>query len=674
MEKIKEIENTLCSRKAKGYYLIYAPDGTYYLYIENGYLLDSTKDEKPSKVYKKVSKGDNRLKTDVFDGVYTIDDLNAKYSPITQILIKAFEKMDITNENKVDYINKLCKTLKEAEESAETNKNNIELMDEAVRREITQKGLFYDKSESENANEKSRKIINLQSPELTENEEIISEKVKKAIEKDGIEYINQILDKIHIGEHKNIFRKMLMALCVMRGDASFLSETVAEAESGKSFEDTIVFEYMIPNEYIFEVNDMTWSAFSRYSLYGEDFFDRKIIYFGDLGSKKSFMKIEDVFDIVKVLITENRYSRSVSEATEDGYEPEELRLRVDSIGAVYSTVRNSFTGGDTQLESRTLQSTPKPIDVDTVLQQNFYLNTPFSFQYKEREEAINELEELGVFLKSLVGKDIEILNPYEEIFIGFAKGSESPIRELNQQLQLFNAYCLMTLGDCEIINGQYVASIHQIDEYMNEINLENALTPYEFDFLEMLMAKGKTHELLFGSEINITQKIREIETNDNLTEAEKKDEARKIREQFGNIQIITMTEAENNAIESLYNREVDIADLSDREVKDIVQRLYLMYGIRGRSEKFKERLFFKISDIGAIYQRQKAYQNIDDISNLLYTLQKKGYIGKYEHKHSRHNLYYLRERCLDLQEEFKPDKPFKEYLTNFLREIGYKLL
>lgn len=685
----KEIENTLFSRISKGFCLIYSPDGTYLLFMENGYLMDSTKDDTPSEVYQKTDKGDNRLIPQVFDGVYGDDDLKAKYSPITRKLINVFDTMDLNSTNKYDYLMKLLRTLSEAEKSNGANTSNKNQMPDNILNQLSPQDRRTTEIEN-NGDKIENKIQSLTKPQLTEDEEIISDMVEKGIKSNGIQYINTILDKIHLGEHKNIIRKMLMALCVMRGEASFLSETVAQAEAGKSFEDEIVFKHMLPSEYLFEVNDMTYSAFSRYSMYGDDFFNRKIIYFGDFGSKKAYMKIEDVFDVVKMLITENRYSRSVSEATEDGYEPDELTLTVESIGAVYSTTLNSFTGGDSQLESRTLKSTPRETNIKEVLELRFRLFNPLSQQSKDRTEAIKELREVGIFFKNLINKEVNIINPYEEVFIDYAKGSESPIREMGQQLELFNSYCLITLNKCIMYKGEYIASIEQLMEYMNEINLENALIPYEYDFLKMIMAENKAYELRFGIDKNYSKelkeikeknreideykdKIQDIQENTAFTPEETRQMIKKVRQEMQNAKIISMIEVENNAIESLnYQNVDDISDLSSKEIQDMVHRIYLMYGIRGRSERFRERLFFKIKDIGALYKNNKAYKNIDDISKLFYQLQKKGYIAKYEHKQGRENLYYLTDKCSQIEKEIEPEKDFNTYLKDYIEKTNIK--
>ena len=150
-----------------------------------------------------------------------------------------------------------------------------------------------------------------------------------------------------------------MALNVMTGKGSYLSETVATSEAGKSLEDEIVFLKMIPPEYIFKKNDITEASLTRYGDINENYFDRLIIYFGDLGSKKSYEKLEFIFNILKILITEKEYSRDLCD---DNNKNLTLNLKVNSIGGAYSTVKNSFTEDDDQLISRTIKSTPDRVE------------------------------------------------------------------------------------------------------------------------------------------------------------------------------------------------------------------------------------------------------------------------------------------------------------------------
>ena len=81
------------------------------------------------------------------------------------------------------------------------------------------------------------------------------------------------------------------------------------------------------------------------------------------------------------------------------------------------------------------------------------------------------------------------------MFIEYSKNSDVAIRELKQQLELFDGYCLLTNYECKQVHGHYVAPQKQVQDYFNKIALENALIPYESNFLKLIMAKGKKHEL-----------------------------------------------------------------------------------------------------------------------------------------------------------------------------------
>ena len=489
-------------------------------------------------------------------------------------------------------------------------------------------------------------------PILTPNEKAIADAIADEIDNIGLlPYLDNILKDIHIGEHKNIYRKILMLFKIMKGDARFLSETTAKAEAGKSFEDEIVFGLIAPQRYIFKVNDITPASFRRYASIDPYYFDRQIIVFGDLGSKKSFKHLEDVFNIFKVLITEKEYNSTISDKVGDSWENLELNLKVNSIGAVYSTTKTGFTDGDEQLISRTIFSTPAIVEDIDIMKLQFYLKYSKSRQSKARAKAEQKLKEFGLYLMSMVNTDIEIINPYLDVFITYALKSESPKRELNQQLELFDAYCILTKDKAvEDAKGSLFASLEQLKEYMDYINLENALIPYEYDFLQMIMAKGKSNELRIVYEIDPSEVI-------------------------GNADLLTLIECENYAIELL---DTDYAatkeDLSPKELKSLPYKLIAGYGLRAKGLNHKEKAFFRISDIQGLYYKYSAFKNGGDISKLLQSLYKKGYLGKYEYKHNKENIYYLTPLCESILTKFKPKKSYDQYVTDYIANVGYENL
>lgn len=474
----------------------------------------------------------------------------------------------------------------------------------------------------------------------------IADNIQEIIQEKGlINYLNDNISKIHLGDNKNIYRKILMGFNVMRGKGSYLCETIAESGTGKSLEDEIAFLKVIPKEYIFRKNLMSFASFTRYSNISEWYFDRLIVYFGDFGSKKSFKKIEDVFDVFKVLISENEYSRDLSDKVDNGsYENVSLDLKVNSIGGVYSSTLNSFTDDDKQLISRTIKSTPSEVNEDDLMRFISYLNYPLSKQAKAKAKAEKELERFQEYLKKLVNEDLTIINPYTHIFERYSKNSDVTIRELKQQLELFDGYCLLTYYQCKNINGHLVASQKQVKDYFNYIALENALIPYESNFLKMLMAKGKKSEL----------KILDDDQDDYLTV-------------YLNNALENLQEQKN-----LYDTDVyTFDDLEPKEEQFAVKKLLQLYKLGGTNSEHKENIFFRISDITRVYKRYKDFKNIDNLRDLLYKLNKNGYLGKLEYQSKGKNIYYLTVKCDNIINtiEFTQEDVFAQ--EEYLKDIGF---
>lgn len=523
------------------------------------------------------------------------------------------------------------------------------------------------------------KIEERKKPVLTNEEKAKADAIANEINNKGLlAYLDGILNNIHIGEHKNIYRKILMLFKIMRGEASFLSETTAKQEAGKSFEDEIVFNLIAPQRYIFKVNDITLPSFVRYANENPYYFDRQVVLFGDLGSKKSFNKVENVFNIFKVLITENEYKRTLSDKVGDSWENMELNLKVDSVGAVYQTIHNSFTENDGQLESRTLYSTPASVNPKDIARQIFYLRNPKTWQSKARAKAEQDLKDFGLYLMQMVNSDIEVINPYYDVFWDYASNSDNPIREFNQQLELFDAYCILTQSKCKNEPLMTIfASEEQLKEYMDFINLENALIPYEFDFLNMLLAKGKSNELSILYNENDFYDAEGIQLNFNYVKNLKNGD--KVYNADGeplNIDLdsmITLSMCEDYAIELLGNECVETkADLSPNDLKVLPYKLIAGYGLRGAGYNHKEKVFFRYTDVKGVYYKYNAFKNVDNVPGLLQTLYNKGYLGKYELKQGKENLYYLTPMCNNLISDFKLKKSYDRYVTDYFANAGYE--
>lgn len=659
-----EFNNIFCSAKAQDFILLYDGLGTYYLFYQNDMLLEEIEELNPIELDKQTN-------------LY-MPYLKFKEDNQIEFLNKLLKTIADTIGDKPKYQSKimtalqtLIVTLRDAEKNKDNKRRDFlsnapqVVRDKAVELSIS-KGLnpnVYDELVTPQTIEDEIKAR--AKPVLTNEEKAKAEEIQKQIDEIGLlPYLNQILDNIHIGEHKNIYRKLLSVFKIMRGEASFISETTAKAEQGKSFEDDIVYGLITPKRYIFEVNQITEASFVRYGIIDPNYYDRLIIYLGDLGAKKSFSKAEPILNIVKPLITESKY-KYIKSNTDNDFENIEIPFQVNSIGAVYQTTKNSFTKDDNQLMSRTLYSTPAKVEPTKILRQTFYLKDKNSRQSKARAKAEQNLRDFGLYLLMMVNKEIEIINPYEDVFIEYSLKSENPIREVNQQLELFNAYCILTYNKCnvEILKGErYIASQEQLKEYMDYINLENALIPYEYDFLDMLLAKGKAKELtILYNESDLMDEDGNFEDLDLDS-------------------ITTLTECENTVIEQmndkLQSRFEDIdpiqtkADLTNKQLKELPQKLLSNFGFR--SGGAKQRIFFRFNDLKSYYGKRTAYKNIEDVPGLLQTLYNKGYLGKYEYKQGRENLYYLTPMCNNLTSDFKPKKSYNRYVSEYFANTGYE--
>lgn len=491
---------------------------------------------------------------------------------------------------------------------------------------------------SDYESEVAKEINNRIKPKLTDEQKQEALEVEKQIrENEFVQYMKDILKKVHIGDNKSIMRALLGEFAIINGWSSFMIMSNGGAEAGKSFEAEISLDF-IPKQYIFKVNDMTKSYFSRKSEVHEKYYDRLLCVFGDLGSKKAFAEMEDVFNIMKILITENEYARGLSDKEDGKYEPTDYKLSVDSIGAVFQTTAFDFLDIEgEQLASRTIKVTPADADKKKVL-KHIFEQIGFDEDAKTNKriaEATTEMKKFQSYILYLVSKDIQIINPWYTVFERFVDISNTPYRDMKQILYLFKAYCTMTYFECDKIgDNKLLASKKQLETFLNDISLNDALPPLESSFLKMLIGKGTNNELTI------------IKTADEDNSNSDDDAS------FNQLNIYF-----NNVIESFYstiNGERQGADLSDmgidsissNGINEVIATLLHWYRLKGRGSKHIENVFFTVSDVKYAYANKKAYKNVNDISKMLNKLYKLGFIDKIEYRDNKgQNIYYLTSKC-----------------------------
>lgn len=192
-----------------------------------------------------------------------------------------------------------------------------------------------------------------------------------------------------------------------------------------------------------------------------------------------------------------------------------------------------------------------------------------STESKEKQETEKELKKFQKYLLSLVNKEMNIVNPYGNIFKRHALHGDVPKQELKQILELFDAYCKLTYFNCDEVNGHMVASEEQLNEFMKDICLENALIPYESDFLKMIMAKDK------DTELTIIDTANENETDD-------KNNSNTLNEYYKNI-LEPMKDISASSF----------SDLNKCWEEQAVKRLLKLYKLGGTSPEHVQYVFFQ---------------------------------------------------------------------------------
>ena len=536
-------------------------------------------------------------------------------------------------------------------------------------------------------NEQEQLLEDRRNPVLTKEEQETAYYVKVMVIENGFTgYLDPILNKIHIGDHRNIYRKTLMSLQIMRGYFSAFLMDIAQSGAGKSHENDIVFETIIPERYIEQIDNITVASFVRFADEHEYYLDRKIILFNDKGEEDGISEMKLVMAILKRLITDHKYSDYKSESKGNKWTNKKFHLKTDSVGAVISTVDNKDALKDSQIVNRSLQSRPADVDIDELLDHIGYLSFEDSYQSLDKKGAEDDLKDFGVFLMSLVNDTDIIVNPYQSIFKRYCKTANvqgDVTREFERQLALFDAYCRINKHECKKDGKYYVASQKQVNDYFSDINLENALNPIESDFLEMLMKGNSKNEPLILVDDDTLEPVHhdssESDDQDNKvsngssdkdspfilvdagSENPYKEHMKDGKLELGDKTLyIHLNQCLNTVVEHFVTTDktgldrygndditYDILNRQDTEQcnKQLIQWYKIKGGVSGRFP-----VFFRVNDIQNHYRRYKAFKNVKNVSDMMDKLVNKGYANKMG-KLDGYNIYYLTINCRNLKKQ-----------------------
>lgn len=484
-----------------------------------------------------------------------------------------------------------------------------------------------------------------------------------------IPYLEQDISKIHLGSNKGIYKKLLASFNIMNGTGSYLFNTTSASATGKSEEDKTIFMKMLPAEYVLNKNNITEASFIRYAKVDPKYFNRTIIYLGDLGNVKAQEKIEPVLDIIKQLITENEYTKDLAEQIGNNKEfiPVSISLRTDSIGGAYTTIYNDNAKGDNeQLSSRTINCTAPPVKYENLTVHMAKLEAVNSKYRLAYDNAVENLEYLQEYLKYKVNEDITVVNPYYKVFADYSKPKgQTAIRHYKQHMELFNSYCILTSYNCNEYKGHLIASKQQLEEYFIFIAEEDAIMPLQSEFIKMLKATGTKQELKMLKEPTAEDKTADynVYLNEVVEEIGHKIALQKthklLEEDFYDQS--TIEAFEPNYMEDLNKNEQDL----------VINKLMQKYKLAGRSTAHKENVFFTVNDITQTYKKYRPFKNVSNISEMLNQLYQLDYIGKLEYKNPRNNqnIYYLTDKCADIGEPITITEADERDAQDYLNDL-----
>jgi len=553
-----------------------------------------------------------------------------------------------------------------------------------------------DPDDQDSVNEYEQELQDRRKPTLTPDERDTADYVSSMIKEYGLTgYLDPILNHIHIGDHRNIYRKILMSLQIIRGDFSAFLLDIAQSGSGKSHENNIVFETIIPERYIEQIDNITPASFVRFADVHPEYLDRKIILFNDKGDDDGINNMKDVNKILKVLITENKYSDYKSDAQGNKWVNKKFHLKVQGVGAVLSTVDNKDALKDSQIVNRSLQSRPSDVDMGELLDHIGYLNFKGSEQYMLKNGAEADLKDFGIYLMSLVNDTDIIVNPFIKIFQRYCMTANvlgDVTREYERQLALFDAYCRINKHLCKKQGNYYMASQTLVNSYFSDINPENALNPIESDFIEMLMkGNGKNEPLILIDD-------GDTDPDGNRTDADTddliyvsaghspyteyyKDGNLNLKDDNGNdltlaIELIQCTNAvvehfistDKTGLDRYGDDDITYDLLNRQDLDQCNKQLLQWYKIRGGvNSRFP--VFFRVNDIQNHYRRYKAYKNVKNVSDMMDKLVNKGYANKMG-KLDGYNIYYLTTNCRNLKKQELTQQDIID-AGEFLRVTGF---
>jgi len=308
------------------------------------------------------------------------------------------------------------------------------------------------------------------------------DEAKKALEDlDNILiYVGCVADWMAAGERLNVLFGFICAvnLLVFGDPINFIATGMAG--SGKTAIEQTIFD-MLPAENVSWEKKPTVAAIFRRAEEDPRFYDKKIVYMGDLGGDKDMESSEEARNIFKELNSDGKMSRPVSAPGEDTWVTVDLLL--EGKPALFYTTVHDYKLNDQEV-SRGFVISPRTDNTVMVNVMHERLRAIKGKTLKQHNRIKDcELSKIRNIVRFLMGLgELTVVNPYPDVLQKMISGSPFIKRDYQKIMMLAEAITVLNYNDrkkWETEDGTYIITSKQdimflyqlLEGYMESIHL-----------------------------------------------------------------------------------------------------------------------------------------------------------------------------------------------------------
>lgn len=277
-------------------------------------------------------------------------------------------------------------------------------------------------------------------------------------------YIGSIIDWNTAGERRNI---LLTFLCfssqiILKHPISVIG--LGEGSSGKTHIQNVALS-MIPPEYILYEKKPTLASMFRRAETNQEYYDGKIVVYGDMGGANDQDEVEETKNLLKELQTDGYLVRPITIKVDGEYTVVDLILKGYPC-LTYTTIP-SYDFDDQEL-SRSFTYTPRTDNKRVFNARKSYLELKGSateILFNEMKEELDKVKLMVSGLKCKFEEDILIVNIYTDVILDFIGNSDYYKRDFDKINSILKCICVFNSHNRDIypINNQKVMFVEPID-------------------------------------------------------------------------------------------------------------------------------------------------------------------------------------------------------------------